>query len=80
MESTPTGEEASYLLAGQTTAELRQATRSLEFETGLLKERQQRIATIEKNIIDINQIMSEVNALVHSQAEDISKFRLKSIE
>ncbi|KAF6200099.1 hypothetical protein GE061_006400 [Apolygus lucorum] len=63
---------ASYLQAGQTTAELRQATASLEFETGLLKEREQRIASIEKNVIDVNQIMQELGALVVNQGHDIN--------
>uniref|UniRef100_A0A0A9YWG5 Syntaxin-7 n=1 Tax=Lygus hesperus TaxID=30085 RepID=A0A0A9YWG5_LYGHE len=73
MDASPTVEGgASYLQAGQTTAELRQATASLEFETGLLREREQRIAHIEKNIIDVNQIMNELGAMVNAQADDIN--------
>ncbi|CAA9994674.1 unnamed protein product, partial [Nesidiocoris tenuis] len=71
MENKSGQESASYLLAGQTTAELRQATAALEFDTGLLKERELRIATIEKNIIDVNQIMIAISVKVNQQSEDI---------
>lgn len=44
----------------------------MEFEQGLLLEREQRIQNIESCILDINQIMNELGAMVHQQADDIN--------
>lgn len=45
----------------------------MEFEQGLLLEREQRIQNIESCILDVNQIMNELGAMVHQQADDISE-------
>ncbi|XP_053975348.1 syntaxin-12 [Hylaeus volcanicus] len=45
--------------------------RTLEFQQGLLLEREDRIKKIEGNILDVNQIMRELAALVHQQDETI---------
>ncbi|XP_014240865.1 syntaxin-7 isoform X2 [Cimex lectularius] len=56
-----------------TTSEMRQVTEAIEFETGLLKEREEKMAKIANTIIDINQIMKELGAQVHNQGEDIDR-------
>ncbi|XP_073997617.1 syntaxin 13 isoform X2 [Rhodnius prolixus] len=53
-------------------AELRLETKALEFEQGLLIEREQRIKEIESCVLDINQIMKELASSVFKQAEDIN--------
>ncbi|XP_026288424.1 syntaxin-7 [Frankliniella occidentalis] len=45
--------------------------RELEFESGLMEERVQRIQAIENDIIDVNQIMRELSAMVHQQGETV---------
>lgn len=47
--------------------------RSLEFEHGMLVEREDRVKRIEDDVLDINQIMSELGALVHIQGDAIGK-------
>ncbi|KAK9508402.1 hypothetical protein O3M35_005971 [Rhynocoris fuscipes] len=73
-------EEAAFRLSEGATgvndelasAVLRQETKALEFEQGLLLEREQRIKDIESCVIDINQIMKELASMVFKQAEDIN--------
>lgn len=48
--------------------------RTLEFEHGLIVERADRIKRIEGDILDVNQIMRELGALVYQQGDVISKF------
>nr|BAN20598.1 conserved hypothetical protein [Riptortus pedestris] len=47
-------------------------TNQLEFERGLLLEREQTMKSIESCVIDINQIMKEIGVMVHQQGEDIN--------
>jgi len=47
--------------------------RTLEFQHGLLLEREDRIKRIEGDILDVNQIMRELAALVHQQGDTIGK-------
>lgn len=44
---------------------------NLEFEQNMLKEREQRVRQIEEDVLDVNQIMSELNTMVHAQGEAI---------
>lgn len=48
--------------------------RTLEFQQGLLLEREDRIKRIEGDILDVNQIMRELAALVHLQGDTIGKY------
>lgn len=48
--------------------------RTLEFQQGLLLEREDRIKRIEGDILDVNQIMRELAALVHQQGDTIGKY------
>ena len=50
--------------------------RTLEFQHGLLLEREDRIKRIEGDILDVNQIMRELAALVHQQGDTIGKHPL----
>lgn len=47
--------------------------RTFEFQHGLLLEREDRIKRIEGDILDVNQIMRELAALVHQQGDTIGK-------
>ena len=53
-----------------------QELKEVEFEQQMLKEREQRIQQIESDMIDVNQIMKELSAMVHEQGENISKLIL----
>jgi t-SNARE domain-containing protein 1 len=46
--------------------------KEVEFEQQMLIEREQRIQQIESDMIDVNQIMKELSAMVHEQGENIS--------
>jgi len=48
--------------------------RTLEFQQGLLLEREDRIKRIEGDILDVNQIMRELAALVHQQGDTIGRY------
>lgn len=48
--------------------------RELEFEQEMLLEREQRIQQIESNILDVNEIMRDLGAMVHDQGDIISKW------
>jgi hypothetical protein len=48
--------------------------RELEFEQEMLLEREQRIRQIEGDILDVNEIMRELGAMVHEQGDTISKW------
>lgn len=47
---------------------------ALEFEHGIILEQEERIKRIEGDILDVNQVMRELGALVHQQADSISKY------
>lgn len=53
-----------------------QAQRNLEFEQELIVEREYRIKQIESDILDVNQLMRELGALVHEQGSQVGKFLL----
>ncbi|KYM98304.1 Syntaxin-12 [Cyphomyrmex costatus] len=63
-------EETHRLLLVQE-QEHRTTQRTLEFQHGLLLEREDRIKRIEGDILDVNQIMRELAALVHRQGDTI---------
>lgn len=46
--------------------------REVEFDQGLLLEREARIRQIEADVLDVNQIMRELSAMVHIQGENIN--------
>jgi hypothetical protein len=48
--------------------------RELEFEKEMLLERERRIQQIESNILDVNEIMRELGAMVHEHGDIISKW------
>lgn len=48
--------------------------RTLEFQQGLLLEREDRIKRIEGDILDVKQIMRELAALVLQQGDTIGKY------
>ncbi|XP_035727598.1 t-SNARE domain-containing protein 1-like [Vespa mandarinia] len=52
--------------------ERRATQRTLEFQQGLLLEREDRIKNIEEKILDVNQIMRELAALTYQQGETIN--------
>lgn len=49
--------------------------REVEFEHEILLEREHRIHQIEADILDVNQIMRELGAMVYEQGDTISKWR-----
>lgn len=51
-----------------------QTQRNLEFEQELLIEREHRIKQIESDILDVNQLMRELGALVHEQGSIVGEF------
>ncbi|XP_032682150.1 syntaxin-12 isoform X2 [Odontomachus brunneus] len=73
IENTMDGDDAdetqSLLLAQE--QQHRSTQRTLEFQQGLLLEREERIKRIEGDILDVNQIMRELAALVHQQGDTI---------
>lgn len=52
---------------------LKAVANQLEFEKGLLLERELTMQQIENCVLDINQIMKEIGVMVQQQGEDISK-------
>lgn len=50
-----------------------QLSRDLAFEQDMLMEREIRVKQIEADILDVNEIMRELGALVHQQGETIGK-------
>lgn len=51
-----------------------QVVREMAFEHDMLVERESRIMQIESDILDVNQIMRELGALVHVQGETIGMY------
>lgn len=54
--------------------------RTLEFQQGLLLEREDRIKRIEGDILDVNQIMRELAALVHQQGDTIGRYLFSTLK
>lgn len=50
-----------------------QLSRELAFEQDMLIDREARIRQIEADVLDVNQIMRELSALVHEQGENVGK-------
>ncbi|KAI4500441.1 hypothetical protein M0802_004403, partial [Mischocyttarus mexicanus] len=61
--------ERQSLLQIQDDEQSRTTQRTLEFQQGLLLEREDRIKCIEGNILDVNQIMRELAALAYQQGD-----------
>lgn len=47
---------------------------NLEFEQGMLVEREQRVQQIEADVLDVNEIMRDLSTLINQQGEQIGKF------
>lgn len=45
--------------------------KNLQFEQGMLEEREKRVRQIEEDVLDVNQIMRELNTLINQQGEAI---------
>ncbi|XP_014468419.1 PREDICTED: syntaxin-12 isoform X2 [Dinoponera quadriceps] len=73
IENTIDGEDADETQSLLQAQEQQRKTtqRTLEFQQGLLLEREDRIRRIEGDILDVNQIMRELAALVHQQGDTI---------
>lgn len=54
----------------------KQVQQNLEFEQGMLQERESRIRQIEDDVLDVNQIMRELSALITQQGESIGNYCL----
>lgn len=54
----------------------KQVQQNLEFEQGMLQERESRIRQIEDDVLDVNQIMRELSALITQQGESIGNYFL----
>lgn len=67
-------EDAELIQKQEYIAAQKSLQHELEFEQGMLVEREQRILQIEGDILDINQIMRELGAMVHEQGEAVSEF------
>ncbi|XP_014208651.1 syntaxin-12 [Copidosoma floridanum] len=65
-------DEKQSLLQVQEDARQRAEQRALEFDHGLILEQEERIKRIEGDILDVNQIMRELGAVVHQQADSIN--------
>lgn len=63
--------ERQSLMQAHMNEEKRAQQRTLEFEQGMLLEREDRVKRIEGDILDVNQIMRELGALVHVQSSTI---------
>lgn len=50
--------------------------KTLEYEQTILKEREVRMRQIEEDVLDVNQIMNELNQIVHEQGENIGKLKI----
>lgn len=50
--------------------------KTLEYEQTILKEREVRMRQIEEDILDVNQIMNELNQLVHVQGDNIGELKI----
>lgn len=57
-----------------TQAKLQLIQQNLEFEQSMMLEREKNVRQIEDDVLDVNQIMRELNVLIHQQGENIGKF------
>jgi t-SNARE complex subunit (syntaxin) len=55
----------------ETQAQAQNLQETLEFEQGMLLEREDRIRQIESDIVDVNDIMRDLGTMVHGQGEAI---------
>ncbi|XP_050303558.1 syntaxin-12 [Anthonomus grandis grandis] len=69
VEHTPSDDDDQENDAQQKQSQL---TRELQFEQELMLEREERIKQIESDMLDINQIMRELGAVVHEQGDTIA--------
>lgn len=51
----------------------KQVQQNLDFEQGMLQERESRIRQIEDDLLDVNQIMRELSSIINEQGEGIGK-------
>ncbi|XP_063224310.1 syntaxin-12 [Bacillus rossius redtenbacheri] len=65
-------EEGAWLDEQAQLAAQKTRLRDLEFDTGLLAEREHRIRRIEGDVLDVNQIMRELAAMVHEQGDALN--------
>lgn len=49
--------------------------KTLEYEQTILKEREVRMRQIEEDVLDVNQIMNELNQIVHDQGANIGELK-----
>jgi len=68
-------EEQRLTEEAERTAAQKSLQRELQFEQEMLLEREQRIRQIEGDVLDVNEIMRELGAMIHEQADTISKWK-----
>lgn len=51
---------------------------NLEFEQGMMVEREQRVQQIEADVLDVNEIMRDLATLINQQSEQIGKILTSS--
>lgn len=64
-------DEKQSLLESERMHQQQQIQEELEFEQGLLLEREQRIRQIESDMLDVNQVFRDLAAMVHEQGDTI---------
>ncbi|KAG8233541.1 hypothetical protein J437_LFUL012784 [Ladona fulva] len=65
-------DESEQVRRSQVQAQAERLQKEVEFETGMLIEREQRMKQIEADVLDINEIMRELSAMVVDQGESIN--------
>jgi t-SNARE complex subunit (syntaxin) len=65
-------EEQRLTEEAERTAAQKSLQRELQFEQEMLLEREQRIRQIEGDVLDVNEIMRELGAMIHEQADTIN--------
>ena len=73
-ENVPYDDSERLLAMERRQQEQKLKQRELEFEAGLMEERAQQIQAIENDIIDVNQIMRDLSAMVQQQSEVVGKY------
>lgn len=63
------GKDTDYVFHQQQ----KQRQQQLQFDHELLSERENRVRQIEEVVLDVNDIMRDLNVLVHQQSENIGK-------
>ncbi|KAJ8675266.1 hypothetical protein QAD02_011052 [Eretmocerus hayati] len=66
------GDDKQTLIQVQEDAKRKAELRALEFDHGLILEQEERVKRIEGDILDVNQIMRELGAVVYQQADTIN--------